>query len=120
MVVYDRNVFVHGIFLFPGRSFHLRKGLRTITFTSSPPSRRAVRQQSMAVLPPPSTITRLPILAGMLKSHIGQPVDTDMDIGCAFFPSRELQDHGPLGRRCLRKRHRSLYPASLSGWIHND
>ncbi len=34
---------------------------RTITLTSSPPRRRAVRQQSIAVLPPPSTMTRLPI-----------------------------------------------------------
>ncbi len=31
---------------------------RTITFTSSAPSRRAERQQSIAVLPPPSTMTR--------------------------------------------------------------
>ncbi len=35
------------------------KGERTITFTSSPPRRFALRQQSIAVLPPPSTITRL-------------------------------------------------------------
>ena len=34
---------------------------RTITFTSSPPRRFDERQQSIAVLPPPSTITRLPI-----------------------------------------------------------
>ena len=34
-----------------------------MTFTSSPPSRRDERQQSIAVLPPPSTITRLPILS---------------------------------------------------------
>jgi hypothetical protein len=34
-----------------------------MTFTSSPPRRREVRQQSMAVLPPPSTMTRLPILS---------------------------------------------------------
>ena len=35
---------------------------RTITLTSSPPMRLEVRQQSIAVLPPPSTMTRLPIL----------------------------------------------------------
>src|SRR3546814_18707793 len=33
---------------------------RTSTLTSLPPSRRAERQQSIAVLPPPSTSTRLP------------------------------------------------------------
>ena len=46
-----------------GLAFISSKPERTITLTSSPPSRRAVRQQSIAVLPPPSTITRLPILS---------------------------------------------------------
>ena len=45
-----------------GDAFISSKPERTITLTSSPPRRRAVRQQSIAVLPPPSTITRLPIL----------------------------------------------------------
>ena len=45
-----------------GDAFISSKPERTITFTSSPPRRRAVRQQSIAVLPPPSTITRLPTL----------------------------------------------------------
>ena len=45
-----------------GEAFISSKPERTITLTSSPPSRRAVRQQSIAVLPPPSTMTRLPIL----------------------------------------------------------
>ena len=46
-----------------GDAFISSKPERTITFTSSPPSRREERQQSIAVLPPPSTITRLPILS---------------------------------------------------------
>ena len=45
-----------------GDAFISSKPERTITLTSSPPRRRAVRQQSIAVLPPPSTITRLPTL----------------------------------------------------------
>ena len=45
-----------------GDAFISSKPERTITLTSSPPSRRDERQQSMAVLPPPSTMTRLPIL----------------------------------------------------------
>ncbi len=44
-----------------GEAFISSKPERTITFTSSPPRRRDERQQSMAVLPPPRTITRLPI-----------------------------------------------------------
>ncbi|MNC89793.1 hypothetical protein D3C83_57820 [compost metagenome] len=44
-----------------GEAFISSKPERTITFTSSPPRRRAERQQSIAVLPPPRTITRLPI-----------------------------------------------------------
>ncbi len=42
-----------------GDAFISSKPERTITLTSSPPRRRAVRQQSIAVLPPPSTMTRL-------------------------------------------------------------
>ncbi len=45
-----------------GDAFISAKPLRTITVTSRPPSRRAERQQSIAVLPPPSTITRSPTL----------------------------------------------------------
>src|SRR5215467_13760305 len=45
-----------------GDAFISWKPERTITLTSSPPSRREDRQQSIAVLPPPSTMTRLPIL----------------------------------------------------------
>ena len=45
-----------------GLAFISSKPERTITLTSSPPMRFEVRQQSMAVLPPPSTMTRLPIL----------------------------------------------------------
>ena len=44
-----------------GDAFISSKPERTMTLTSAPPRRRAVRQQSIAVLPPPSTITRLPI-----------------------------------------------------------
>src|SRR6187402_1978937 len=46
-----------------GLAFISSKPERTITFTSSPPRRRAERQQSIAVLPPPSTITRRPIFS---------------------------------------------------------
>ena len=53
-----------------GLAFISSKPERTMTFTSSPPRRREVRQQSIAVLPPPSTMTRLPIL-------VVWPKDTD-------------------------------------------
>ena len=46
-----------------GEAFISSKPERTMTFTSSPPMRRDERQQSIAVLPPPSTITRRPILS---------------------------------------------------------
>ena len=45
-----------------GEAFISSKPLRTMTLTSLPPRRRAERQQSIAVLPPPSTITRWPML----------------------------------------------------------
>jgi hypothetical protein len=60
-VVEDRDAFVHRVLLFPGLAFICSKPERTMTLTSSPPRRRDERQQSIAVLPPPSTITRLPI-----------------------------------------------------------
>src|SRR5271167_845278 len=41
-----------------------------MTLTSSPPRRREVRQQSMAVLPPPSTITRRPIFSTWPKETL--------------------------------------------------
>ena len=53
-----------------GEAFISSKPERTITLTSSPPRRVAVRQQSIAVLPPPSTMTRLPTV-------VTWPNDTD-------------------------------------------
>jgi len=44
-----------------GEAFISANPERTTTFTSAPPRRRAVRQQSIAVFPPPSTATRRPI-----------------------------------------------------------
>ena len=74
-----------------GDAFISSKPERTITFTSSPPSRRAERQQSIAVLPPPSTITRLPILVDMAERDRGQPVDADMDVGRRLLPAGDVQ-----------------------------
>ena len=47
-----------GVFLSQGLAFISSKPLRTMTLTSLAPRRRALRQQSIAVLPPPSTMTR--------------------------------------------------------------
>ena len=67
-----------------GLAFISSKPERTITFTSSPPMRCEVRQQSMAVLPPPSTMTLLPIF-------VVWPKDTDesqsMPMWMFFAPS---------------------------------
>ena len=40
-----------------------------------------MRQQSIAVLPPPITTTRLPIRLHVLEGHRGEPVDADVDVG---------------------------------------
>ncbi len=45
-----------------------RRGERTVTLTSMPPSLSAVRQQSIAVLPPPITTTRLPMVCTCSKA----------------------------------------------------
>ena len=53
-----------------GEAFISSNGERTITLTSLPPRRFELRQQSIAVLPPPRTMTRLPIV-------VTWPNDTD-------------------------------------------
>ena len=53
-----------------GDAFISSNGDRTITLTSLPPRRFELRQQSIAVLPPPRTMTRLPI-------DVTWPKDTD-------------------------------------------
>ncbi len=74
-----------------GDAFISSKPERTITFTSSPPSRREVRQQSIAVLPPPSTITRLPILLDMAERDAREPVDADVDVGGRFLAAGNVE-----------------------------
>ena len=74
-----------------GDAFISSKPERTITLTSSPPRRREVRQQSIAVLPPPSTITRRPILSMWPKETLDEPVDADMDVGGGFLPAGNVE-----------------------------
>ena len=68
-----------------------------MTFTSSPPRRRAVRQQSIAVFPPPSTITRLADLARVLKRDAAEPVDADVNIRRAFLAAGKIGRSRPRG-----------------------
>ena len=74
-----------------GDAFISSKPERTITLTSSPPRRRAVRQQSIAVLPPPSTITRLPTLVMWPNETEDEPVEADMDVGGGFLAARHVE-----------------------------
>jgi len=59
----DGNAFVDRIFLFPRAGFHLLVARTHDDLDVLAPRRLAERQQSIAVLPPPSTMTRLPILS---------------------------------------------------------
>ena len=45
----------------------------------------------MAVLPPPSTMTRRPILSMWPKETLGEPVDADMDVGRGLLAAREVE-----------------------------
>ena len=74
-----------------GDAFISSKPQRTTTLTSSPPRRRDVRQQSIAVLPPPSTITRLPMLVMWPNDTLRQPVDADMDVGGGFLAAGDVE-----------------------------
>ena len=78
-----------------------------MTFTSSPPRRRAVRQQSIAVLPPPSTMTRLP-------TRETWPKDTDESqsmpilICAAASAARAVRDRVRAVHRSRRKPRHTL------------
>ena len=76
------------------------RGLRTVTVTFSPPSRSAVRQQSIAVLPPPMTTTRRPILLGMAEGDGCQQVDADMDVRRGLLAAGNVQVLAARARRC--------------------
>src|SRR4030081_1881079 len=82
-----------------GLAFISSKPERTITLTSSPPRRRAVRQQSIAVLPPPSTMTRLPILSVWPNDTGGQPVDADVNVGGCFLAAGNFELAAARGAR---------------------
>ena len=51
-----------------------------MTFTSLPPKRRDVRQQSIAVLPTPMMSTRSPIFSMWPKCADAEPLDADVDV----------------------------------------
>ena len=90
--VEDRDALVHARLPSPrARPSSPRSRERTITFTSSPPRRCDVRQQSIAVLPPPSTITRLPIFVDVAEGHRRQPVDADVDVRRRFLAAGDIE-----------------------------
>jgi hypothetical protein len=104
----DGNALVDGILLFPGLAFISSKPERTITFTVSPPRRRELRQQSIAVLPPPSTITRRPDLFDVPEGHRRQPVDADMDVRSRLTPAGQVEGRARAARRSRRTPRRNL------------
>ena len=72
-----------------GEAFISSKPLRTMTLTSVPPRRRAERQQSIAVLPPPSTITRWPMLVTWPKeTEASQSMPMWMLAAASWRPGR--------------------------------
>ena len=74
-----------------GDAFITRRGERTVTFTSMPPSRSAVRQQSMAVLPPPITTTRLPTVCTCSKAtEVSQSMPMWM-LACRFLATGDVE-----------------------------
>ena len=58
---------LHALHLFHSEAFITSNAERTTTLTDSAPSRSDVRQQSIAVLPPPITIT-LPLISVMCQT----------------------------------------------------
>ena len=63
MILDDVDAFLFRVFQLPRRCFEIRRERRAMTFVSAPPSRRDVRQQSMAVLPTPMISTFSPMLS---------------------------------------------------------
>ena len=91
-VVEDRDALVHARPPSPRAtpsSPRSRSGRRPCT--SSPPRRRAVRQQSIAVLPPPSTIDAPADLLDVAEGDRGQPVDADVDVRGGFLAAGDVE-----------------------------
>ena len=63
VVLDDLDVLFLGVLEFPRRGLEELPRLRAITFTSVAPTRSAMRQQSIAVLPTPMISTRSPIFS---------------------------------------------------------
>src|SRR5437773_8294132 len=77
-----------------GEAFISSKPERTITLTSSPPRRFEVRQQSIAVLPPPSTMTRLPIFEVCPNdTEESQSMPMWMFFAPSLRPGRRSEEH---------------------------
>ena len=80
-----------------GEAFISSNGERTMTLTSLPPSRFELRQQSIAVLPPPRTITRLPIDGDVAERDRREPVDADVDVRRGLVRGRGSSRSRPRG-----------------------
>ena len=67
------------------------RGLRAMTFTLSAPSRRLVRQQSIAVLPTPMMSTRSPIFSMWPKATDSSQAMPMWMLAAAVLAARQLQ-----------------------------
>ena len=87
-IIEDRNIFADGVILFPGRGFHFIKtgAHNDFNILTAQPARCA------ATIHGRITATQnndaFADLRYMLKRNIGQPVDTNMDMGACFLPAR--------------------------------
>ena len=80
-------------------AFITLRGERTVTVTFSAPSRSALRQQSIAVLPPPITTTRLPTEVTWPNAiEVSQPMPMWIFLSASLRPgiSRSLPFGAPV------------------------
>ena len=91
MVVQNRNIFVQGVFLFPGRSFHFAERATYHHFyTFAPKAARSATAVHRGISASEYDYF-IANFGSMFKGHAGQPFYPDVDIGFAFLATRKLQ-----------------------------
>ena len=109
----DRNVLVHGVFLFPGRGLHLLEaGTHDhLDVLAAEPARGAAAiHRGVAAAEHDHALADL---VDMAERHAGEPVDADMDVAWRLPCGREFRARGRAARRSRRRSRRSSRSSSF-------
>ena len=111
----DRDVFVHGVFLFPGGRLHLLEARAHDDFhvlAAEPARGAAAIHRGVAAAEHDDALADLVDVA---ERDARQPVDADMDVLRPLPCGRECRDRGRAARRSRRRSRRNSRRAAPSG-----